>query len=60
MRNGVVHCCGHSHGTYPLSRPENKTHKILDCGWDIHKKPLTIAEVNVIMDKKEINNLHHA
>ena len=60
MRNGVVHCCGHSHGTYPLSRPENKTHKILDCGWDIHRKPLTIDEVNDIMDKKEINNLHHA
>ena len=60
MRDGAMHLCGHSHGDYPLSRPENLTHKILDCGWDIHKKPLHITEVEAIMENKGINNLHHA
>jgi calcineurin-like phosphoesterase family protein len=60
MRHGVGHLCGHSHGTLAVTRPEDKTYKILDCGWDIHKKPLTIKEVNDILDSKMINNLHHA
>jgi len=60
MSNGSMHLCGHSHGGYSLSTPKNLTHKILDCGWDIHKKPLTIKEVEEIMAKKGTNNLHHA
>jgi calcineurin-like phosphoesterase family protein len=60
MNNGTMHLCGHSHGSNNISRPENKTHKILDCGWDIHKKPLTMAEIESIMSNKEVNRLHHA
>lgn len=57
--NGSMHLCGHSHGSNPISRPEDKTYKILDVGWDIHKKPLTMAEVESIMSTKGTNTLHH-
>lgn len=60
MSKGTMHLCGHSHGHHTLSRPENTTHKILDCGWDIHKKPLTMKEVEGIMAKKGTNSLHHS
>lgn len=59
MSEGSMHLCGHSHGSNQISRPEDKTHKILDCGWDIHKKPLTMAEIEAIMSTKGINTLHH-
>ena len=59
MSFGSMHLCGHSHGDNYISRPENLTHKILDCGWDIHKKPLTMAEIESIMATKGINTLHH-
>jgi calcineurin-like phosphoesterase family protein len=60
MAWGSMHLCGHSHGSLEISRPEDKTHKILDCGWDIHKKPLSMKEIEDIMSTKGINNLHHA
>ena len=60
MASGSMHLCGHSHGSLEISRPENKNYKILDCGWDIYKKPLTMKEIEDIMATKEINNLHHA
>jgi calcineurin-like phosphoesterase family protein len=60
MSFGAAHLCGHSHGTFQLSRPEDKTHKILDCGWDIHRKPLTMQEIEVIIDSKHIGNKHHS
>jgi calcineurin-like phosphoesterase family protein len=59
MSYGVAHLCGHSHGGHQLSRPEDKTHKILDCGWDLHRKPLTMKEVEIIIDSKHIGNIHH-
>lgn len=60
MSQGTMHLCGHSHGGFVPSRPEDTTHKILDCGWDIHKKPLTMKEVENFMAKKGTNNLHHS
>jgi calcineurin-like phosphoesterase family protein len=60
MGHGAMHLCGHSHGTLEVSRPEDKTYKILDCGWDLHRKPLHIKEIEDIMETKGINNLHHA
>jgi hypothetical protein len=60
MSYGAAHLCGHSHGSYQLSRPEDKTHKILDCGWDIHRKPLTMKEIEDIIDSKHIGNKHHS
>jgi hypothetical protein len=59
MSEGSMHLCGHSHGSNNISLPENKTHKILDCGWDIHRKPLTMQEIEGIMLTKGINTLHH-
>lgn len=44
----------HSHGSCQLTRPENLTMKQLDCGWDIHKKPLTFEEIQLIMLRKGI------
>jgi len=32
--------------------PEDKRMKQLDCGWDLHKKPLDFKEIMSIMDKK--------
>lgn len=53
--------CGHSHGTHIPSLPETKdTGKILDCGWDLHKRPLSFLEVEAIMQtKKYIPKDHH-
>ena len=59
MSRGTMHLCGHSHGGFALSRPESKNSKILDCGWDIHKKPLTMREIETIMEKKGTNSSHH-
>jgi len=59
MNEGSMHLCGHSHGHNTLSTPEDKTYKILDCGWDIHEKPLTMQEIEAIMSTKDINPLHH-
>lgn len=60
MGLGAMHLCGHSHGGFQPSRPEDKTHKILDCGWDVHNKPITMQEIEDIMTTKGLNNLHHA
>ena len=56
----VMHLCGHSHGSYKLSLPDDKQQKILDCGWCVHRRPLAIQEVVDIMDKKGTNTQHHA
>lgn len=60
MSQGAMHLCGHSHGHHQLSRPEDTTHKILDCGWDVHRRPISMKEINHIMSMKHINNTHHA
>lgn len=60
MSEGAMHLCGHSHGDHQLSRPEDTTHKMLDCGWDVHRKPLSFQEINHIMSFKGVNNKHHA
>jgi calcineurin-like phosphoesterase family protein len=60
MSQGAMHLCGHSHGNYSLSTPENKTHKILDMGWDVHHHPLHVDDINIIMDSKGTNTCHHA
>jgi len=59
ISKGSMHLCGHSHGGFPQSLPSAKTGKILDCGWDVHNKPLTMNEIEVIMNKKLITTKHH-
>ena len=52
--------CGHSHGTHTPSLPETKdTGKILDCGWDIHKRPLSFFEIEAIMQTKKYTPKDH-
>lgn len=57
--DGSMHLCGHSHGDLQYSRPENLNQKVLDCGIDIHKKPLSMKEVEAIMNTKSISIIHH-
>lgn len=61
MAHGAWMLCGHSHGGCEFSVPENSEGKILDCGWDLHKKPLSIAEIDAIMATKNFHALdkHH-
>jgi calcineurin-like phosphoesterase family protein len=58
--HGSMHLHGHEHGNLKTSRPEHIEKKILDCGWDIFKKPLHITEVEAIMSTKKLNPIHHA
>jgi calcineurin-like phosphoesterase family protein len=57
--HGGMHLCGHSHGNYQLSLPSDKTEKILDVGWCVHHKPLTLAEIKEIMATKAVAPRHH-
>lgn len=52
--------CSHSHGTFAPSLPETKDKgKILDCGWDVHNRPIDILEIESIMSTKMIYNPDH-
>ena len=51
--------CGHSHGGLFFSLPQNKESKVLDCGWDVHRRPISLQEVDDIMQTKKTANLHH-
>ena len=61
MAHNSYHLCGHSHGGCPFSVPDNFDNKILDVGWDLHKKPLSLPEIAVIMQTKQFkaNDGHH-
>ncbi len=52
---------GHSHHGYPNTCPDYKHGKILDCGWDGFKKPLSFSDIKDIMSTKEKIkvDLHH-
>jgi len=54
MQHGSWSIVGHSHGSCKLSRPDNFQMKQLDCGWDLHKRPLSFDEIRKIMNKKQI------
>lgn len=62
MKNGSWHLCGHSHYGCPQTTAENLYGKILDVGWDGHKKPLSFEEIAKIMDGKRFKSQgdHHA
>jgi calcineurin-like phosphoesterase family protein len=57
---GVMSLHSHNHGSYAPSLPDSAdTGKQLDCGWDVHKKPLSFEELMEIMDKKQISISDH-
>jgi calcineurin-like phosphoesterase family protein len=59
MVYGSMHLCGHSHGHLSLSRPEDDTCRILDCGWDVHSSPINLSQIVEIMKNKKIVPLYH-
>ena len=58
--HGSFLLCSHSHGSFEPSTPEHKNSgKILDCGWDVHKKPISLNEVHAIMKEKQYEQKDH-
>lgn len=57
---GIPHLCGHTHGDNVRSRPENTDERIIDVGWDVFKQPISLTEVDTIIQKTETSNTHHA
>jgi len=59
MKDGVIHCCGHSHYSLPFSQAEDLTAKILDVGWDGFKQPYSPKEIESIAAKKGLLKVDH-
>lgn len=59
MDKGTWSLCSHSHGNCDLTRPENKTFKQLDLGWDVFNKPLSFFEIESIMQTKGFASFDH-
>ncbi len=59
MKSGSWMLCGHSHCGYEPTTARSTNGKILDCGWDDYKKPLSFDEIKTIMDKKKIVGAGH-
>jgi calcineurin-like phosphoesterase family protein len=57
--HGAWSLVSHSHGTLPTILPEYPHGKQLDCGWDVHGKPLCYKDIKLIMDKKTIDMPDH-
>lgn len=59
--HGSWNLCSHSHGSYPLSRPDNLEIKQLDCGIDTHseKKFWKFSDIRIVMNKKGISQRDH-
>ena len=45
---------GHSHGNNPKTQIQSPNQKILDVGWDAHKRPLSFKEIQKIMGAKAL------
>jgi len=56
MNEGSMHLHGHCHNSLLTSREDDKSHKILDVGWDAYPKPLHITEISEIMKTKGLSN----
>lgn len=59
IQHGAWCLCGHSHYNFAPSTAEDTTSKILDVGWDGHKKPLSFEEIAAIMKKKKVPVVDH-
>lgn len=59
MDNGSWSLCSHSHGNCKWSRPEDKTFKQLDVGWDVFNEPLSFFEIEDIMKIKGFAEFDH-
>ena len=52
MSHGAWHLCGHSHNGFAQSKADNLYGKILDVGWDGHRKPWSFSEISAVMNGK--------
>lgn len=61
MKHGAVHLCGHSHSSCPNTNSQGTYGKILDISWDEFKRPLSVKEINEIMNSKKNQSVdgHH-
>jgi len=59
MKDGVIHCCGHSHYNLPFSQADDLTAKVLDVGWDGFKQPYSPKEIVAICEKKGLLKVDH-
>ena len=59
MNDSAWNLCGHSHGNCKFSNSNDMTSKVLDVGWDVHRKPLSTSEINKIMNMKNILRVDH-
>jgi calcineurin-like phosphoesterase family protein len=59
MDTGSWSLCSHSHGNCKLTRPEDKTFKQLDVGWDVFNEPLSYFEIEKIMRTKGFASFDH-
>jgi calcineurin-like phosphoesterase family protein len=59
IQNGAWHLCGHSHYHFAPSTAEDSTSKILDVGWDGHKKPWSFDEIKEVMATKKVPVVDH-
>jgi calcineurin-like phosphoesterase family protein len=59
MEKSSWHLCGHSHYNFQPSMAEDSTSKILDVGWDGHKKPWSFEEVAEVMATKSVPVVDH-
>jgi len=59
--HGAWMLCGHSHCGCDFSHEANPDGKILDVGWDGHKKPWSFAEIQTVMNQKQfvVMDNHH-
>ncbi len=57
--HGSWSLCSHSHGSLETILPSFEGAKQLDCGWDVHRKPLSFEEIKEIMSKKSISMPDH-
>ena len=59
MNHGSWCLHGHEHGAVIESRPDNTTSKILDVAWDTFKRPISLSEIQMIMNKKQVKSVGH-
>lgn len=59
VKNGSIQLTGHSHGNCEATNSKNMTGKILDCGWDEFKKPLSFPEILAIVESKRYKSIDH-
>ncbi len=58
MAKGSIHCHGHVHSTKEIPYVKNYG-KMIDVGFDYHKKPISVDEIKKLMNNIEIKHEGH-